>query len=132
MFTSEQKSMTQALTTLSQNIVTRTSTSDGEATFTPAQLVNGLYHQTGTPGAVAKTFPTAAEIFAYIRGAVVGTSFDFIFWNGGDGEVTLTADAGATVTLFGTATVTAAKGRKCRCVFTSATALAVYCGPELA
>lgn len=132
MFTAEQKSHSGALIEMARGMVTRTSTSDGEATFTPAQLVNGIYHQTGTPGAVAKTFPTAASIFAAIRGAVVGTSFDFIFWNDGDGEVTLTADAGPTVTLYGTATVTAAKGRKCRCVFTSATALAVYCGPELA
>jgi hypothetical protein len=121
-----------AVTTLARNVMTRTSAATGEETFTAAMVVNGIYHQTGTPGAVAKLFPSAASMWALIPGAIVGTSFDFIFHNGGDGEVTLTTDTGTTVTLYGTATVTAAKTRKCKIVFTSATAASCYCMAELA
>lgn len=132
MFTAEQKSHGGALIELARNKMTRTSSTDGEETFTPAMVINGIFHQGGTPGAVAKLFPSAASIYAAIRGATPGTSFDFIFYNGGDGEITLTTDVGATVTLVGTATVTADKTRKCKCIFTSATAMTVYCGPEMA
>jgi hypothetical protein len=132
MFVTEQKSTTQALTTLSQNVMSRKSTTEDAVTLTAAEVVDAIYHQTGTPGTSVKTLPSAATLWAYIRGAVVGTSFDFIIHNAGDDTLTLAADTGATITLYGTADITAAKTRKFKGCFTSATAAVIYCGPELA
>jgi hypothetical protein len=130
--TAETDSTTAAVTALMQNYMYRKSTSEDDVTLTAQEVVNAIYHQTGTPGTTTKTLPSAATLFAYIRGAEAGTSFDMIIYNGGDDELTLAADSGATITLYGTATVTAAKVRKFRFVFTSATAAACYCMAELA
>jgi hypothetical protein len=131
-FTSVQKSTTQAITTLSQNVWTRKSTTEDAVTLTAAEVVNAIYHQTGTPGTSIKTLPAAAVLYAYLTNATTGTAFDFIIHNAGDDELTLAADTGATITLYGTATITAAKTRKFKGIFTSATAAVIYCGPEIA
>jgi len=133
-FTATQTSLDGAVTTLAQNVMYRKSTTEDAVTLTAQEVVNAIYHQTGTPGTSVKTLPSAATLFAYIKGADVGTGFDFIIYNGGDGDLTLAQDSGATITLYGTATITASgnKCRKFRFVFTSATAAACYCMAETA
>lgn len=128
----ETDSTTAAVNVLMNNYMYRKSTAEDDVTLTAQEVVNAIYHQTGTPGTSTKTLPSAATLFAYIRGAVVGTSFDFIVYNGGDGDLTLDVDGGATITQYGTNTITAAKCRKFRFVFTSETAAACYCMAELA
>jgi hypothetical protein len=129
-FTEVQKSTDAAVQTLSQNVMYRKSTSEDAVTLTPQEVVNAVYHQTGTPGTSIKTLPTAAELYAYILSAAVGTSFDFIIYNGGDGELTLADEGAATIVINGTATITAAKARKFRFVFTSATHAECYAMAE--
>lgn len=59
-----------------------------------------VWKNTGTtPG--AQTFPTAATLYAAIPGAYVGLTTLFRVVNTGSGTLTLTADAGATVTIVG-------------------------------
>lgn len=131
-FQSAQTSTDGAVTTLSQNAHNVRSTTEDDVTLTTAQFINGVYIQTGTPGTSTKTTPTATEIVNAIRGCTVGTSFDFVIDNGGDG--TLTLAAGTDVTLSGTATVAAAKNKLFRAYVTNATtpAVRVICMAQLA
>jgi hypothetical protein len=131
-FTAAQTSMDGAVTTLARNVMNRKSTTEDAVTLTASEVVNAIYHQTGTPGTSIKTLPAAAVLWAYITSAAVGTGFDFIIHNGGDDTLTLAADTGATITLFGTLDITAAKTRKFRFVFTSATAAVGYAMAEIA
>lgn len=73
-----------------------------------AGTITGAYHtvltNTGaTPG--AQTVRTAAQMLADIPGAQVGFGYMLRIVNTGAGTLTLTADAGPTVTITGTATV---------------------------
>lgn len=74
----------------------------GPVTLTTAQLKNAIYNRDGNGGARTDTTPTAAAIIASIKGAVVGTSFDFYLMNVGASTITLAAGTG--VTIVGTAT----------------------------
>lgn len=76
-----------------------------------------------TPG--AQTFPTAATLFAAIPNAYVGMVTAFRVINTGAGTLTLTADAGPTITITGTATVAQNVTRDYTITFTSATAATV-------
>lgn len=76
-----------------------------------------------TPG--AQTFPTAATLFAAIPNAYVGMTSTFRIINKGAGTLTLTADAGPTITIAGTATVAQNVTRDYMLTFTSATAATV-------
>lgn len=132
MFTTAPKSNTDAIMSIGANAFDVTSVATGAATLTTDQFINGVYIQTGTPGAVTKTTPTAAAIVAAIIGCVVGSTFEFIFDNGGNGIVTIAAGTG--VTLSGTATVGIAKNRRFTGVVTNVAspAVRVICGAELA
>lgn len=76
-----------------------------------------------TPG--AQTFPTAATLFAAIPNAYVGMVTGFRVINTGAGTLTLTADAGPTITIAGTATVAQNITRDYTLTFTSAIAATV-------
>lgn len=112
------KSDNEAIYKLAQKAYNYKSTTEGAVTLSVAELVNGIYVQTGTPGAVAKTTPTGAAIVEAIPEAVVGTTFEFVLHNGGDGTLTFTAAASG-VTLLGTATVAAGKNRRFMGVITN-------------
>ena len=116
MFKEHIGSHAEAISTLAANPFTVTSASVGADTLTTDEFINGVYIQTGTPGAATKTTPSAAEIVAAIGEMAVGSVFEFVIDNGGDG--TLTLGAGDGVTLSGTATVLAAKNRRFMCVVT--------------
>lgn len=118
------KSENEAIYKLAQKAYNYKSTSEGAVTLTVAELVNGVYVQTGTPGAVAKTTPIGEDIVEAIPEAVVGTTFEFVLHNGGDGTITFTAGATG-VTLLGTATVAAGKNRRFFGIVTNVTTPAV-------
>ena len=108
-FKDEQTSLGGAVNYLGQNAHNVKSTTEDAVTLTTDEFINGVYIQSGTPGTSIKTTPTAAQIVAAIQGCVVGTQFDFVVHNGGDGALTITAGTG--VTGLGTLTITAAKNR---------------------
>lgn len=111
--TSTQKSTTQALTTLSQNIATRTAEVGAAGAFTTTHVINGIYHQTngGTPG--TRTLPSVADCVAAIPGAGAGTTFRFLVHNADAADtLTVAVDAGGQWTAFGTLTVAAGKNRE--------------------
>jgi hypothetical protein len=88
------------------------------ASITGAQDV--VWQNTGaTPG--AQTLPSAATLFAAFPGAYVGMSYNLRIINTGAGTLTLTADAGATITLNGTMTVLQNTFRDFIVTFNSAT-----------
>lgn len=76
-----------------------------------------------TPG--AQTFPTAATLFAAIPNAYAGMVTSFRVINTGAGTLTLTADAGPTITITGTATIATNIWREYTLTFTSAIAAVV-------
>lgn len=125
-------SNTEAIMKLARRALNVKSTAEDDVTLSVAEFVNGLYIQTGTPGTSTKTTPTAALIAAAFPEAVIGSSFEFILDNGGDGVLTLAA--GDSVTLSGTATCAAAKNKRFVGVFTAVTvpAIRVICGAQLA
>jgi hypothetical protein len=110
-FTAAQKSTEQALTTLSQNVMTRTAEVGAVGVFTTTHVINGIYHQSdsGTPG--TRTLPSAADLWAAIPGCTAGTTFRFIVHNA-DGADTLTVAVPASITAYGTLTVAAGKNRE--------------------
>jgi hypothetical protein len=116
---SDPGSLNGAITELSQNKSTVTSATTGAETLTAAMIIDGLYVQSGTPGAHSKTLPTAALIVAAIQGCAVGTTFRFIYDNGGDNTTTFLTGSG--VTLSGTATVATSKNREFTFVVTNVT-----------
>jgi hypothetical protein len=130
-FATTQKSLDEAVTTLSQNKVTRTAEVGAVGVFTTAHVINGVYHQSdsGTPG--TRTLPSAADLWAAIPGCTVGTSFRFIVHNA-DGADTLTVAVPASITAYGTLTVAAGKNREFVVVFTSSTAAVMYALAALA
>lgn len=130
-FTTEQKSTEQAITTLSQDYMERTAETGATGDFTATHVINGIYHQTdgGTPG--TRTLVSAATLWAAIRGCKVGTSFRFIVHNA-DGADTLTVAVPASITAFGTLTVAPGKTREFVVVFTSSTAAVLYALAALA
>jgi hypothetical protein len=132
MLTTAPASNTHAIMDLAANAYNVKSTTEGAVTLSVAEFINGAYFQTGTPGAVTKTTPTAAAIVAAIIGCAVGTTFEFILVNDGDG--TLTVGAGDSVTLSGTATVLAAKNRVFKGIVTDVDtpAVTVVCAAALA
>lgn len=82
---------------------------EGAVTLTPAQLINGVIKQGGSPGAFAMTYPTAAAIVAAIANCQVGSRFEFDLINGGDGTITMTTNTGISVK--GTATIATSKSQ---------------------
>lgn len=78
--------------------------------LTAAEIINGMFFLTGTPGAVDLTTPSAAAIVAAIENCRVGSSFEFWVNNAGDGTITVVAGDG--VTLVGTTTVATNKARR--------------------
>lgn len=82
-----------------------------------------LLSSNATPG--AQTVRTAAQMFADTPNAFVGFSWALRITNTGAGTLTLTADAGPTVTLTGTMTVLQNTFRDFVCTFTSATAATI-------
>lgn len=91
----------------------------GNITLTAAQVINAIYRSTaGTTAAV--TYPSAASVVAAIPQVQVGSSFDFIYQNGGSGTGTLTAGTGNTIV--GTATVPTTKTQLVKGIVTNATA----------
>jgi hypothetical protein len=106
----------------------------GNATLTPAQLVNGLI--LGSPGtsAAAYTLPLASDLNNLLRPAKPGTSFDFSVINvngSSSGVITMTTNTGWTIGTSGsqglmTVAATAGTVRRFRAVKTSATAWALY------
>lgn len=130
-FVANQKSTDQAVTTLGQNLVTRTAETGAAGVFTTTHVINGVYHQTdgGTPG--TRTLPAAADLWAAIPGCAVGTSFRFIVHNA-DAADTLTVAVPASITSYGTLTVAAGKNREFVVVFTSSTAAVMYALAALA
>lgn len=82
-----------------------------------------LQNTGAVPG--AQTVRTAAQMFADIPGCYVGYSAMFRIVNTGAGTYTLTADAGATVTISGTATIAQNVFRDYVLTFTSATAATI-------
>lgn len=96
-------------------------------TFAVGDITGGcpsILQNTGaTPG--AQTVRTAAQMFADIPGAVVGGSYPFRIVNTGAGTLTITADAGPTVTLTGTMTIATNIWRDYLLTFTSATAATI-------
>jgi hypothetical protein len=95
----------------------------GAVTLTAAQLINGVVNQSGTPGAFNMTTPTAAAIVAAIKNCQVGSAFEFILVNGGDGTVTIVAGDG--VTLAGTTAVPTVKSQIYRGIVTAVATPAV-------
>lgn len=94
----------------------------------PAASITGadlcVWQNTGaTPG--AQTFPTAATLYAAIPNAFIGMTSIFRVVNTGAGTLTLTADAGPTITITGTATIAQNVWREYQLTFTSATAATV-------
>ncbi len=90
----------------------------------PAGAITGsgnvvLITTNATPG--AQLVRTAAQMLADMPGGYVGQSWRFRIANSGAGTLTLTADAGATVTLAGTMTVATNTYRDFIGTFTSAT-----------
>lgn len=83
-----------------------------------------VWLQTGnTPG--AQLVRTGTQLFADIPGAFVGLTSRFRIINSGSGALTLTTDAGATVTLTGTMTVAQNTWREFILTLSSATTAAV-------
>jgi len=92
----------------------------GAVTLTPAQMINGIIKQGGTPGAFNMTTASAAALVAAIKNCQVGSKFEFALINGGDNTVTIVAGTG--VTLKGTTAVPTAKTQVYRGVVTNAAA----------
>lgn len=76
-----------------------------------------------TPG--AQLVRTAAQMLADFTGAVVGQTYTARIINSGAGTLTLTTDAGATVTLTGTMTVAQNTWRDFIITFTSSTTVTI-------
>lgn len=131
--TATQKSTTQALTTLSQNVVTRTAEVGAAGAFTTTHVINGIYHQSngGTPG--TRTLPSVEAVIAAIPGAVAGTTFRFVVHNADASDtLTVAVDGGSQWTAYGTLTVAAGKNREFVLHILSATTGAVYALAALA
>lgn len=114
--TAAQKSTTAAIMALAANAAAIRSSAEVSVVLTAAQVINGWYIQTGTPGACNKTLPTAAAIVAAIKGCAVGTQFDFVVDNEGDNTITVLTGDG--ITLVGTATIANDKNRVIRFLVT--------------
>ena len=80
-----------------------------DETLTAAQLINGCYVATGSPGATALTLPTAAAIVAAIPNCQIGSYCMFYLRNETDGTVTVTTNTG--LTLDGTVAVPTVKSQ---------------------
>ncbi len=99
-----------------------TTGSIAQGVVTGAQF--SVWAQTGaTPG--NQLMRTAAQLFADIPGAYAGMTVRFRIINTGAGTLTVAADAGATVTISGTATVAQNTWRDFILTLTSATAATV-------
>lgn len=72
-------------------------------TATAAQCVNGTFDNSAATGVNVLTMPTAALLVAYLRGCLVGSTFDTVVV--GDAGSNLTVAAGTGGTLVGNATV---------------------------
>jgi hypothetical protein len=109
-FAEAQKSQTEAIGTVADvanaasaaSLLARTA---GAVTLTPAQMINGIISQGGTPGAFNMTTPTASALAAAMPNCQIGSAFDFVVRNGGDGAITIVAGSG--VDLVGTTAVPA-------------------------
>jgi hypothetical protein len=106
-FKTEQKSLNDAIATLSKQKMTVTAGTTGARTLSADEFVDGVFTQADGGAAANITTPTAAAIVAAIKGCEVGTSFDFILRNL-DAADAMTLVGGSGVTVVGTATAAAA------------------------
>lgn len=85
-----------------------TEATDGNATYTAAQVLAGIITRSNMSSNRVDAFPTAANLVAAINGCVVGTSFDLVI-NNDDTAQTVTVNGASTgITYQGTATAIAA------------------------
>ncbi len=99
--------------------------SNGEVTYSAANMLTGYIEDTSVTGAVTATTDTAAHIIAAMAAASAGNYFDLLIHN--DGNQTITVAGGDSVTLFGAAhTIAAGKAAIYRVYATSATAVAMF------
>jgi hypothetical protein len=127
-FASSQASQNDAINTLADVSEQQTSAAylartAGAITLSAAQIINGIVNQSGTPGAFNMTTPTAAAIVAALKNCQIGTKFEFVLMNGGDGTVTIVAGDG--VTLAGVTAVPTVKTQIYRGVVTAVATPAV-------
>jgi len=100
--------------------------------YSPEQLLGGLILRNPNGGARSDKVPSAASMYAHLRaGGASGSfqpAFEFTIRNtaGAAETITLVADAGATVTLSGTMTVTQNNSRRFLWVQTGAATATVY------
>lgn len=81
-------------------------------TATPSQCVNGTFDNTAATGVNILTTPTAALLVAYLKGCLVGSTFDFVVV--GDAGSNLTVAVGSGGTLVGNATVVSGSSARYR------------------
>lgn len=96
-------------------------TTAGAVALTAAQLLGGLITRDPAGAGRADTVPAAAAIVAAIQNCSVGTSFEFTIRNTADAAetITVTQDAGATVTLSGTMTIAQSNSKRFLAVVTN-------------
>lgn len=95
---------------------TRTSTAvttDGNATYTAAQLLGGIITRSAITSNRVDAFDTAANIVAAIPGAVAGMTFDILVNNNDDASTITVNGASTGITYEGAATALAA-GEACK------------------
>lgn len=84
-------------------------TTDGDVTYTPAQVIGSVIRRSGLTSARTDTLPTAADLVAAIPAARAGSTLPLLVWN--HSSVSLTVDPGAGGSRLGHGTVTANAGR---------------------
>jgi hypothetical protein len=104
-----------------------TATSASNTSLSAGDLTGAVHVVLNTTanGANALTVRSAAQMFADTPGAFVGMRWMLRIQQTGDNTLTVTQDAGATVTLTGTMTLTTGTFRDFVCSFTSAVAASI-------
>ncbi len=98
----------------------------GAATYTAAQLLNGLILRDPAGAARSDVTPTAALIIAAMGNVEVGDHFEFTIRNTADDAETITVTEGTGVTLSGTMTIAQNNSKRFRCEVTAATTVTIY------
>jgi hypothetical protein len=113
-----------SLSTYLGHTTVTTLTTAGVVALTAAQLLGGLILRDPAGAGRADTVPAAADIVAAIPNAAVGVSFEFTIRNTADAAetITVTQDAGSTVTLSGPMTIAQNNSKRFLAVLTNVTA----------